>query len=75
MNFKVIPDGTLLFKGSNCIPNILEIKEQLLEEAHQAPYSMHPGVIKMYQDLKRQYWWQGMKMDVIRFVEKCLTSQ
>ena len=73
IDFKVSPDGTLLFKGRTCIPDIPEIKEQLLEEAHQTPYSVHPGVTKMYQDLKRQYWWPGMKRDVIRFVEKCLT--
>ena len=54
-NFKVSPDGTLLFKGRTCILDTPEIKEQLLEEAHQTPYSMHPGVTKMYQDLKRQY--------------------
>ena len=60
-NFKVSPDGTLLFKGRTCILDTPEIKEQLLEEAHQTPYSMHIGVTKMYQDLNRQYWWPGMK--------------
>ena len=29
----------------------------------------------MYQDLKRQYWWNGMKADVARFVSTCLTCQ
>ena len=29
----------------------------------------------MYQDLKRRYWWPGMKRDVVQFVEKCLTCQ
>ena len=29
----------------------------------------------MYQDLKRQYWWKGMKADVARFVSRCLTCQ
>ena len=52
-DFEVSPDGTLLFKGRNCIPNIPKIKEQLLKKANQTPYSMHAGVMKMYQYLKR----------------------
>ena len=27
----------------------------------------------MYRDLKRQYWWRGMKKDVHEYVAKCLT--
>ena len=48
MNFKVSPDGTLLFKGRTCILDIPKIKEQLLEEAHQTPYSVHSSITKMY---------------------------
>ncbi|KAL5547357.1 hypothetical protein UlMin_007044 [Ulmus minor] len=29
----------------------------------------------MYQDLKRLFWWPGMKKDVVKYVEKCLTCQ
>ena len=29
----------------------------------------------MYHDLRRQYWWQGMKRDVAQFFSKCLTCQ
>ena len=29
----------------------------------------------MYQDLKRNFWWQGMKKDVAEFVAKCLICQ
>ena len=36
---------------------------------------MHPGSIKMYQDLKVSYWWSEMKRDVSEFVTKCLVCQ
>ncbi|KAD4888717.1 hypothetical protein E3N88_20790 [Mikania micrantha] len=36
-------------------------------------YSIHPGAKKMYKDLRVQYWWLGIKNDVIHFVSKCLT--
>ena len=29
----------------------------------------------MYKDLKDHFWWPGMKRDVAKFVEKCLTCQ
>lgn len=29
----------------------------------------------MYQDLQRQFWWSGMKRDVVDFVVKCLACQ
>lgn len=25
----------------------------------------------MYQDLKQQFWWEGMKKDVAKYVNKC----
>ena len=57
------------------MPEAADLREQLLIEAHETPYSVHPGTTKMYQDLKKGYWWPGMKKDVVRFVEKCLTCQ
>ncbi|KAL0537500.1 hypothetical protein IC582_026478 [Cucumis melo] len=36
---------------------------------------MHPGSTKMYQDLKRVYWWLNMKREVAEFVSKCLVCQ
>ena len=29
----------------------------------------------MYQDLKRNFWWEGMKRDVADYVSKCFTCQ
>ncbi|KAA3480456.1 DNA/RNA polymerases superfamily protein [Gossypium australe] len=29
----------------------------------------------MYNDLKKMYWWSGMKRDVSKFVSKCLIFQ
>ncbi|KAA0058810.1 pol protein [Cucumis melo var. makuwa] len=36
---------------------------------------MHPGSTKMYQDLKRVYWWRNMKREVAEFVSRCLVCQ
>ena len=36
---------------------------------------MHPSVTKMYHDLRRQYYWRGMKRHVGDFVRQCLTCK
>ena len=51
------------------------MRKQILEESHRTAYSVHPGIAKMYQDLRQLYWWEGMKHDVSDFVMRCLTCQ
>ena len=46
-----------------------------MHEVHHSKYTIYPGITKMYQDMKRMYWWSGMKKDVASFVAKCLTCQ
>ncbi|GJY37306.1 putative reverse transcriptase domain-containing protein [Tanacetum coccineum] len=44
-----------------------------MDEAHKSKYSVHPGVDKMYYDLRDRYWWPGIKKDIALYVSKCLT--
>ncbi|KAI3762604.1 hypothetical protein L1987_53041 [Smallanthus sonchifolius] len=55
------------------IPMGGELRTKILDEAHKSRYSIHPGTNKMYQDLRKEYWWPGMKLDVTKYVSKCLT--
>ena len=55
------------------VPQHGELRDKILDEAHKSHYSIHPGATKMYQDLRKEYWWPGMKFSVIKYVEKCLT--
>ncbi|GJY13973.1 putative reverse transcriptase domain-containing protein [Tanacetum coccineum] len=43
------------------------------EGKESGKYSIHPGSDKMYQDLKKLYWWSNMKADIATYVSKCLT--
>ncbi|KAL0556122.1 hypothetical protein IC582_004632 [Cucumis melo] len=57
------------------MPKNSAVKTVLLSEAHSSPFTMHPGSMKMYQDLRRVYWWRNMKRKVVDFVSRCLVCQ
>nr|GEZ30746.1 putative reverse transcriptase domain-containing protein [Tanacetum cinerariifolium] len=44
-----------------------------MHESHKSKYLIHLGSDKMYQDLKRLYWWPNMKTNIATYVSKCLT--
>jgi ribonuclease HI len=73
--FREDEQGTVWFKNRICVPEIKELRETILKEAHDSAYSIHPGSTKMYQDLKQMYWWYGMKKDVVAHVALCDTCQ
>ncbi|KAI3825389.1 hypothetical protein L1987_06872 [Smallanthus sonchifolius] len=59
--------------GRVWIPMGGELRTKILDEAHKSRYSIHPGTNKMYQDLRKEYRWPGMKHEVTKYVSKCLT--
>ena len=50
--FQLDSEGVLWFKNRLVVPKDLELRKQILDEAHLSRYSIHPGNNKMYQDLK-----------------------
>nr|GEW56845.1 putative reverse transcriptase domain-containing protein [Tanacetum cinerariifolium] len=66
-------DGTLCLNNRSWIPRIGDLRALIMHESHKSKYSIHPGSDKMYQDLKRLYWWPNMKADIATYVSKCLT--
>ncbi|GJS78001.1 putative reverse transcriptase domain-containing protein [Tanacetum coccineum] len=48
-------------------------EEVRCDESHKSKYSIHPGSEKMYQDMKKLYWWPNKKANIATYVSKCLT--
>ena len=67
--------GIILFNQRICVPDDAMLRRRILEEAHRGAFTIHPGSSKMYQDLKRDYWWSGMKRDIAVFVSECAVCQ
>ena len=67
-------DSAIRFQHRVCVPDLVDVREHVLAEAHRSRFSIHPGNTKMYQDLKRSFWWSGMKKDVADYVSRCLVS-
>jgi hypothetical protein len=46
-----------------------------MDGAHCSRYSIHLGTNKMYQDLKKNFWWMRIKREIARYVSECDTCQ
>ena len=60
-SFRMDTSGVVYFGNRQVVPTSGNVKGLILQEAHESPISIHPGSTKMYQDLRKQFWWACMK--------------
>jgi hypothetical protein len=70
--YKLDNDEILIYKGRIYVPNSQELKKLILREMHNVPYAGHPGYQKTIAAVKSQYYWPGMKKQVVDFISICL---
>ncbi|GKE13065.1 putative reverse transcriptase domain-containing protein [Tanacetum coccineum] len=66
-------DGTLCLRNRSWIPYFGDLRALIMHESHKSKYLIHPRSDKMYQDLKKLYWWPNMKAEITTYVSKGLT--
>jgi hypothetical protein len=52
-----------------------QLKQKILLELHTSSVGGHSVFLKTYHRVKKEFFWDGLKTDVQRFVEKCLVCQ
>lgn len=50
-------NGVMRFRDKVCVSDVPGLKRKILDEGHKSSLSIHHGVTKMYQDLKKLFWW------------------
>ncbi|GKD54898.1 putative reverse transcriptase domain-containing protein [Tanacetum coccineum] len=50
-------DGTLCLKNRSWLSCFSDLRTLIMHESHKSKYYVHPGFDKMYQDMKKLYWW------------------
>ncbi|GKA81234.1 putative reverse transcriptase domain-containing protein [Tanacetum coccineum] len=64
---------TLCLNSKSWLPCYGDLRTVIMHDSHKSKYSIHPGSDKMYQDMKKLYWWPNMKANIATYVSKCLT--
>ena len=60
------------FPGRWCTAVPKEMREFLMREAHSGKFSGHFAEKRIYDLLRRSYWWPGMRTDVRTYCRSCL---
>jgi hypothetical protein len=68
-------DEVLWFKDCLVIPKDFDLHQKIMDEAHCSRYSIHLGMNKMYQDLKKKFWWIRMNREIAKYVAECDTCR
>ena len=74
-DFEVDREGWLRKRGQLVVLDIDGLRDEVLRECHHSKLTIHPGGNKMYQDMKRIFYWEGMKRDIGEFISKCMNCQ
>ena len=65
-------DGIILYRNLTCVPNSHELRSTILKEIHNVPYVGHPKYHKIVLVAKSQYYWPGMKQEIVEYIVKFL---
>ena len=67
-------NGSLRYRGRVVVPQLTDLREEILREFHCFRFAVYPGGTKMYQDLRLQYYWSGMKRHVGDSVRRLISA-
>jgi hypothetical protein len=73
--FRQDADGVLWFKDRLMVLKDFELRRKIMDKTHCSQYYIHPGTNKMYQDLKKNFWWTRIKREIAKYASECDTCR
>ena len=70
-----LKNGLLLYKDMFFLGSGRNMKTKVLALVHDNPLGGHSGYLKTLHRDKRDWYWQGMKIDVKAYIKSCDTCQ
>eukprot|EP00253_Pinus_taeda_P020306 PITA_20306 len=67
--------GRIYFQKRLYVPNQSRIRNLIMDEFHVSHYAGHPGYQKMITAIRKEYFWPGMKKDIVEYLSRCLECQ
>ena len=74
-DFRIYENGIMRCRDRFCVHDVSDLRKRILDEGRRSRMGINPGATKMYQDLRKLFWWSGMKEDIAEFVYSCLICQ
>ena len=68
-------NDSLLYKDCLYICMESQLKQNVILELHTSMIRGHSRFLKIYQSVKKEFFWEGIKSDVQRFIAECLVYQ
>ena len=69
-NYRIL-NGMIYYKGGIYLVWYSKLKYKVLQEAHDSPLAGHPGIFKTYRQLRKRFYWKGLKEYVQKYVNEC----
>jgi hypothetical protein len=73
--YEIKEDGLLMHKNRIYVPSSGELRNLVLKEMHDVPYAGHSGYHKTITTVRSQFFWPGMKNDVVDYIARCMECQ
>ena len=76
-DFYLTPSGLMarILGGRQKIIVPKSLRQQILKECHDVPFTGHVGMRKTLELVDRQFHWRGLRGDTIQYVKTCPTCQ
>jgi hypothetical protein len=64
-----------MHKNRIYVPSSKELRNLVLKEMHNVPYARHLDYQKKITTVRSQFFWPGMKKDVVDYIARCMECQ